>query len=531
MFKGHKFVILPTSRTPKCRVVAGLIEKHGGEVVGGSSEGGGGDHVIYLIQDSYLNAGDEVKNMEVFRLESDVDLQRLNWDVVRPVRLSWVSECLKQGEMVCRDEFAVKQGWCGSSSKERRLSPDRKRRKVQETVKQEGQGQGQERRVEQSLGENVIISEALQRLATKSNLQGEPFKRRAYMMASAALLECGHPVRTYEDALALPDVGSGIATKIAQLVANGGRIPGLELDLSEQEKILEYFVQCHEVGPTTASQWQALHYKSFKDVLTHTKQWNLHWSILYGMRFFEEWQLRMPRSEVEEHLEFIRKHAQPGLVIEAMGSYRRGRKDCGDIDLLVYREGCEDVAMLSQDLEQLVRRLVKVDYIVCPLQLSEALQPLFASQIRQLLQNLGVEYSGRFGDGKMHLKKFYCAVRLPGSHCSATTLAPVVPYKDIDKTLFAAWSQSEAHPHRCRRLDLLCCKWSEIGAHRLYFTGDDELNKTMRTRAAKQNMNLNQHGLFYRDSEACIESFDEYRIMQLLGIPKLVPTERSRVRF
>lgn len=59
-----------------------------------------------------------------------------------------------------------------------------------------------------------------------------------------------------------------------------------------------------------------------------------------GVELYDDLISRIPRDECRELFDLIRKAAfaiDPNLWIEIMGSYRRGSKDSGDIDILITR--------------------------------------------------------------------------------------------------------------------------------------------------------------------------------------------------
>ena len=88
-----------------------------------------------------------------------------------------------------------------------------------------------------------------------------------------------------------------------------------------------------------------------------------------------------------------------------------------------------------------------------------------------------------------------------------------------------------------RRIDLLIVPPDEIGAARLYFTGNGLFNRTIRLLAQHKGFSLSQHGLF-RDvargkrreklSEGVlVESKSEHRIFEILEIPYREPEDRN----
>jgi DNA polymerase IV len=76
-----------------------------------------------------------------------------------------------------------------------------------------------------------------------------------------------------------------------------------------------------------------------------------------------------------------------------------------------------------------------------------------------------------------------------------------------------------------RRLDLLLCPKEELGAARLYFTGNDIFNRSIRLLADKKGMHLNQHGLYRQNVRIC--GATEQEIFDVLGVPYRPPEERN----
>ncbi|KIJ41924.1 hypothetical protein M422DRAFT_75575 [Sphaerobolus stellatus SS14] len=91
-----------------------------------------------------------------------------------------------------------------------------------------------------------------------------------------------------------------------------------------------------------------------------------------------------------------------------------------------------------------------------------------------------------------------------------------------------------------RRIDILCIPYSSRGAARIYYTGDDIFNRSIRLKANKMNMSLNQRGLFQgivrdpkdRTKKLCAGTLlcghSEKKIFEILGVPWQEPHERVR---
>lgn len=86
-----------------------------------------------------------------------------------------------------------------------------------------------------------------------------------------------------------------------------------------------------------------------------------------GLKYYEDLSERMPREEVTELLERVKKtansvfkEAKNKLRIEAVGSYRRGKPTCGDIDILITRKDEKPIAGM---IEKLVVQLEKEGFL------------------------------------------------------------------------------------------------------------------------------------------------------------------------
>lgn len=112
-----------------------------------------------------------------------------------------------------------------------------------------------------------------------------------------------------------------------------------------------------------------------------------------------------------------------------MGSYRRGNKDCGDIDIIITKRNAV-VEEMHDVLEKLVKRLFEKKFLMCGLALA------------------------RHVDGT----KWHGASRVGGPNSK-------MPW---------------------RRIDFLIVPGDELGAALLYFTGNDVFNRSMRLLASRK---------------------------------------------
>ncbi|KAK6531353.1 hypothetical protein TWF281_008161 [Arthrobotrys megalospora] len=306
----------------------------------------------------------------------------------------------------------------------------------------------------------------------------DQWRTRSYRIAITTLKKSQTKyISTYEEAISLPGVGDRLAKKIVEIVTTD-RLQRLEYaKLDPKDQVLKLFHGIYGVGLVQARKFVAAGYTTLEDVRTHA---TLTEPQRIGVERYQDFKQRIPREEVAKHGEIVSKTLQTideKVESYVMGSYRRGAKDCGDIDIILTKQGAM-VEELHDVLEKLVQRLFDAKFLMCGLAIA------------------------RHDDGT----KWHGASRLGG----------------------------EGRPWR--RIDFLVVPGEEIGAAFLYFTGNDVFNRSMRLLASKKGMRLNQKGL-YKDvmrgknrekmSEGTLlESKDEKRIFEILGVPYRPPEHR-----
>lgn len=136
--------------------------------------------------------------------------------------------------------------------------------------------------------------------------------------------------------------------------------------LDPTDVALKLFLGIYGVGPSLAHQWVQKGYKTLEDIKAKVK---LSESQRIGVDHYEDFNCRIPREEVKRHGDTVMEIAaliDPALELEILGSYRRGVKDCGDIDIMITKEGA-DAHWLSGLLDELVEKLFAVGFLKCGL--------------------------------------------------------------------------------------------------------------------------------------------------------------------
>jgi DNA polymerase IV len=305
----------------------------------------------------------------------------------------------------------------------------------------------------------------------------DQWRTLAYRRAITSLKKQPQRIVYKEDAIKLPFVGARIACKIEEIALTHRlrRLDNARLDPMDQ--VLQVFMRIYGVGISQASRWVNQGFRTLEDLTVGVK---LTANQKVGIAHYDDLQERIPRAEVEEHGEVVREALQkidPGFQVTIGGSYRRGAKSSGDIDLVITKPDTGIALIRSVVLENLVPHLTSIGFLTAALAKSHA--------------ETGSKWHG----------------------CSKLPTSPT-------------W----------RRLDLLLVPWDEMGAALIYFTGNDIFNRSVRLLASKKGMRLNQRGLFkevMRDQGReiitegeLLEGRDEKKIFSILGVPWRPPEHR-----
>lgn len=286
-------------------------------------------------------------------------------------------------------------------------------------------------------------------------------------------------ITTAKQAIALPTIGQRLADKIEEIVITDHL---RKLDNTRDDPldaVLRLFLGVYGAGLVQANKWIQAGHRTLSDLQAKAK---LTSSQDIGLQHYADFNSRISRSEVEAHGAFVQAalfKIDPAFKATVMGSYRRGAKDSGDIDMII---SCPSIPLST------------IQSIV----FGTLVPALFTANF--LKASLATSCSHDRAGSKWH-----GASCLPGS---------------------MTW----------RRLDLLLVPDEEMGAALIYFTGNDIFNRSIRLLARKRGMRLNQRGLYKNvkrgrmgerlNEGVLVEGRCEKRIFEVLGVPWREPHER-----
>ncbi|PAA91213.1 hypothetical protein BOX15_Mlig013423g1 [Macrostomum lignano] len=331
---------------------------------------------------------------------------------------------------------------------------------------------------------NADIVRILGQMADTYGSTNDKWRVYSYKKAAQAVKRCSKPIDSRASAQSLPGVGSRLADKIWE-IAQSGRLAKLDcLSSDETVAALKLFTSLWGAGPVTAQAWVAQGLRSLDDLASRPDLLNRQQKI--GLKHYDDFLNRMPRSEAGEIESVVAEAVHQlgnGFIVQACGSYRRGRPDCGDVDVLVtHPDGRSHAGLLTRLVTHLERTGFLTDHLV------------------------SCEENGDH-------KKYLGVCRLPLSTNNS--------------------GQSE---RRARRLDIIVVPYNEYACSLVYFTGSEHFCRSLRHLAKRLGMSLNEHALYEGvirrgavkvNPGRPVNTPDEASVFQHLGVPYRPPNERD----
>jgi DNA polymerase/3'-5' exonuclease PolX len=214
-----------------------------------------------------------------------------------------------------------------------------------------------------------------------------------------------------------------------------------------------------------------------------------------GVQFYEDFQGKMGRFEVRMISKIVEEAIKkyfPTAEVMTMGSYRRGKQLCGDVDILItHREYTRTVPLGA--LDELVERLKSNGHI------SHHLTHVDTKYFYAMLSQ----------EGEFHPSIF-------------------PPHHDSQSYMGVFNSPSIKGKHR--RIDIKFYPYQQKAFAMMYFTGNGYFNRSIRLYAKRhKSCRLNDHGLFpdHLGGGKSLKAKDEQEVFDKLGLVYKEPKDRN----
>lgn len=298
---------------------------------------------------------------------------------------------------------------------------------------------------------------------------------RAYSTSIASLAAYPHPLQSTREILALP----GCDQKIAHLYheyQNAGRLRAVEdLEVDPALKVIREFYEIFGVGAKIAREfYYDKGWRDLDDVIEHG------WKSLsrvqqIGLKYYDEFLLKIPRSEVEAITATIIRHAK--LITDdtvetiIVGGYRRGKTESGDVDVILSHR---EQTMTYNLVDRIVKSLEKEGWITHTLTLN--------------LTNT-----------KRNQEPLPINTATVGGHGFDTLDKALVVWQDPSwptKTTDIAANPKAKNPNTHRRVDIIVSPWRTVGCAVAGWTSGTTFQRDLRRYAKhKKGWNFDSSGV------------------------------------
>jgi DNA polymerase IV len=208
-------------------------------------------------------------------------------------------------------------------------------------------------RITPTLSPNEEFLDLLKKIRLARLLTSDEIGVRAYSTSIAAIAAVPTKIFNPKEILRLP----GCDVKIANLwieYRNTDHIAAAsEVDTDDTLVILNKFYQIWGVGDKTARDFFNRGWRDLDDIVEYG--WDQLTRVQQiGVKYYDEFQVGIPRAEVEFILEKVREHAvkvrDDGIEALVVGGYRRGKTESGDVDIIVSHRELAKTANLVTDI-------------------------------------------------------------------------------------------------------------------------------------------------------------------------------------
>lgn len=185
-------------------------------------------------------------------------------------------------------------------------------------------------------------------LAQYSKQLDEPFKVRAYNTVIQELKNLGMPLTRIDQVKNIRGVGKKSLIKIKEYLDTGKisevvnaknlLIKPIVKLLTKKERIIDLFSGIWGVGPARASALYESGMKTLSDLKKHPELLTRNQRL--GLKYYNDLRKRVPRVYIDilaACIEFVLSYefGLNSFDIEVCGSYRRGARESGDMDVLI----------------------------------------------------------------------------------------------------------------------------------------------------------------------------------------------------
>ena len=308
---------------------------------------------------------------------------------------------------------------------------------------------------------NDPFIDLLKKIRLARTLAADDIGVRAYSSSIASIAAYPHPLTSTREILMLPGCDQKIALLFQEYHTTGTLQAVKDFESDPIMQVLHTFYDIWGVGAVTAREFY--YDKEWRDLDDIVEQ---GWGSLsrvqqIGLKYYDEFQLRIPRPESESIASIVEAHAnrcvlppdKGGIECIIVGGYRRGNPDSGDVDIILSHRAEVQTSGLA---DRVVSSLEKEGWITHTLTLN-------LTNTKRQQQPLPLASLSRGGHGFDTLDKALVVWQNP----------------HWDSKL----AKKNPNPHR--RVDIIVSPWRTLGCAVQGWTSGTTFNRDLRRYAKK----------------------------------------------
>lgn len=308
---------------------------------------------------------------------------------------------------------------------------------------------------------NEAFIEQLKKIRTARLLTADDIGVRAYSTSIASLAAYPHRISSAKEILSIPGCDQKTAQLFHEWQESNGHLQAIaDIDGDPVLQVLNLFYDIWGVGATTAREfYYGREWRDLDDIIEYG------WKSLtrvqqIGVKYYDEFKLKIPAAEVEFIAGEIKAHAvrltDSSLEAIIVGGHRRGNLESGDVDII-----------LTHRSERVTLNLI-----------SDVVDSLEASGSITHVLSLSLTNSKR-DQQPLPLR----SLTSPAGHGFDTLDKALVVWQDQNWPSSAAdlAADPEAkNPNPHRRVDIIVSPWRTIGCAAVGWTSGTTFNRDMR---------------------------------------------------
>lgn len=414
---------------------------------------------------------------------------------------------------------------------------------------------------------NKHITDTLDELQKIYELLDDNWRAKGYKTCIGILKQLQIKVTAIEQLDGIKGIGESIRTKINEILTTGA-LKKLQY-FQDDPKItsLINLAKIWGVGEKTAAHFIKQGFHSIVDLRTPRGLNLLTFQQQIGLKYYEEFQSKIPRREVERIGEIVKVAVNalyPGAVCMICGSYRRGKPTSGDVDVIIappVDSGVEELPpeTLSQVIDMLSEQGFLTDHLALPNQdrFGHNMSGTTGTSSSSVVSKFTAGSSGK--NNRKRQKVSSSSSQYHANNNDSDDESEHSQHRDEVITVSDGQSQYNKHVRnqlaKARTSYMGVCRIPETNAiHRridmkvyptslfpfalLYFTGSDHFNRSMRLYAKKRGFHLSDKGLVYQEKVRffpnvpytigeLIPCRDEREIFDVLKLEYKEPVDRN----